>query len=213
MARLEPRYLKSDIPAGSSGDWCVEKFEVVGERTERPGSPPPPDCALRRPGTYTRLRQGATVFMTDLYDEWWTQRIAIEQALHWGGRVLVAGLGLGLIVDSMLEAASPVERITVLELSPDVLRLSGPHLKARHGDRLELVQANAFDWEPPAGRPFSVVWHDIWPNPRAPEVESDMKRLETRYQGACRWHGCWPREYLWVYDRVPWDRARPEPAT
>lgn len=208
MASQEPRYLKSDIPEGRSGDWVVEKFEVVGERIDQPGSDRPPDFARRRPGRYTRLREGSTVFMTDLYDEWWTQRIAIQRACRLGGRVLVTGLGLGLIVDAILaEPDSVVDRITVLELSSHVLRLSGRHLKERHGERLELIEADAFLWSPPEGRPFSVVWHDIWPNPRDPSVEAEMIRLESRYRDSCQWQGSWPREYLWVYDQIAWDRA------
>ena len=39
-------------------------------------------------------------------------------------------------------------------------------------------------------------WHDIWPNPSAPECESEMARLEERYRGCCDWQGSWPREYV-----------------
>lgn len=204
-----PPYVKSDLPTGRSGEWRVERFEVRGEPGVGPETHRVPDCARRRPGSYTRLKRGDTVFMTDLYDEWYTQRVAAEEACRRGGRVLVTGLGLGLIVESMLRASgSPVERITVLELAPEVIELVGPHLLGRYGDRLEIVRCDAFTWAPPEGAHFSVVWHDVWPNPHAPETVPEMERLEERYRTICDWHGCWPREYRWALDGAPRHHGR-----
>ena len=143
--------------------------------------------------------------MTDLYDEWWTQRVAIVEACRRGGSLLITGLGLGLVVESILGAGKGrVREITVLEQSADVIRLIAPHLLARYPGRLRVEQADAYSWQPPSGSRFDLVWHDIWPNPYAAEVEDQMQRLEARYSAHCDWQGCWPREYLWVYDRVPW---------
>lgn len=200
-------YYKTDLPTGRSGEWLLERFEVEGEPGFDPTSHDAPACARRRPGTYTRLKQGDEVFMTDLYDEWYTQKIAIDQALARGGHVLISGLGLGLILDSIFLAPdSPVERITLLELSSDVIALVAPHLRVRHGDRLEILEADALGWQPPRGVHYSVVWHDIWPNPQDPACEADMLRLEAIYHPCCDWHGCWPREYRWIYEGLAWDR-------
>ena len=68
MATHEPEYFKSELPEGRSGGWQIEKF-VVGEPGPDDGRP---DWFRAPPGTYTRLKHGQTVFMTDLYDEWWT---------------------------------------------------------------------------------------------------------------------------------------------
>ena len=145
--------------------------------------------------------------MTDLYDEWWTQRVAIAEACQRGGSLLITGLGLGLVVESILGGdGGRVEQITVLEQSPDVIRLIAPNLLARYPDRLRVEQADAYAWQPPPGHRYDLVWHDIWPNPYAAEVEGQMQLLEARYGAYCDWQGCWPREYLWVYDRVPWAR-------
>jgi hypothetical protein len=184
------------VPPGKSGEWAVERV-TIPPRDYDPASDPRPDCFKFRPGTYTSLRRGPTQFMTDLYDEWWTQRPAITEALARGGDVLVTGLGLGVVVDAMLEPAdSPVHRITVLELSSDVIRLVAPHLLAAHPGRLEVIHADAFVWTPPESAHFSVVWHDIWPNPQAPECAAEIERLERRYGPLCDWQGSWPREYL-----------------
>ena len=201
-------YFKCDAPPGRSGDWLLERFEV--QNAPRPEDVPSHvlDCARSRNGTFSRLKRGAEVFMTDLYDEWATQKIAIDQALQRGGHVLIGGLGLGLILDSIFRApGSPVQRITVLEKSPDVMALMAPHLLGRYGDRLEVLEADAFSWQPPSGASYSVIWHDIWPNPQAPEVAGEMQALEAHYGAYGDWHGSWPQEWRWIYEQVPWNRG------
>jgi len=174
----------------------VEKV-VVPERAYDPESDPRPDPFKFRPGVYTSLRRGPIQFMTDLYDEWWTQRRAITEALSRGGEVLITGLGLGLVAEAILRAPdSGVERVTILEQSPDVIHLVQPSLHARHPERLEVIEADAFSWQPAGARRFTVVWHDIWPDPYLPEIDAEIARLEARYQACCDWQGYWPREYL-----------------
>ncbi len=200
-------YFKSDIPPGRSGGWSLERFEVRGEAKVDHRTHDVPSCARRRPGTYTRLKRGDEVFMTDLYDEWYTQKVAIDQACQRGGHVLIGGLGLGLVVESLLRTPdATVERITVVEKSPEVIELVAAHLLERYQGRLEVIEADVFTWQPPEGAHYSVIWHDIWPNPQAPETLPEMDSLEARYGPLSDWHGCWPREYRWIYEGLSWDR-------
>jgi len=137
--------------------------------------------------------------MTDLYDEWWTQRTAIEQARVRGGDVLITGLGLGLVVASILESPqSRVKRVVVIERSADVIGLVAPGLKARYSGQIEVINADAFEWLPPPGQKFSVGWHDIWPNPHEPGLSAEAERLEHRFESYCAWQGNWVRDYLAV---------------
>jgi hypothetical protein len=198
MRRMEtsPLYFPCEVPAGRSGRWVIEKV-AVPERDYDPDGDPRPEPFKFRPGVYTSLRRDSVQFMTDLYDEWWTQRRALTEAVARGGEVLITGLGLGLVAEAMLRAPGrAVERITILEQSADVIRLVQPSLHARHPGRVEVVEADAFSWDPAEGRRFTVVWHDIWPDPYLPEVEVEIARLEARYQPCCDWQGSWPREYL-----------------
>jgi hypothetical protein len=193
--QTSPLYVRSEIPAGRSGPWVIEKV-TLPERPYDPEADPRPDCFKFRPGVYTSLRRGSVQFMTDLYDEWWTQWPAITEALRRGGEVLITGLGLGLVADAILRApGSPVERITIVEQSPDVIRLVEPSLQARYAGRVEIIEADAFSWRP-ASRHFTVAWHDIWPDPYGPGVEAEISRLETHYRACADWQGAWPREYL-----------------
>lgn len=188
-------YFRSEVPAGQSGCWVVEKV-VIPERDYDFAADPRPDCFKLRPGVYTCLRQGATQFMTDLYDEWWTQRSAITQALARGGDVLITGLGLALVAEAILrEPHSAVSRVTILEHSADVIRLVGPYLEGRHPGRVEIIEADAFTWKPPEGRRFTVGWHDIWPDPHPVQVTREIEQLREHYQPCCDWQGFWPEAY------------------
>src|SRR4051812_35762651 len=158
---------------------------------------PRPDCFQFRPGVYTCLRRGPVQYMTDLYDEWWTQRTGIAEALARGGEILITGLGLGLVAEAILRPpASPVTRLTIVEFSEDVIRLVAPFLQARYPGRIEIVQGDAFTWTPLHGRTFSVGWHDIWPDPHTATNAAEMDRLERRHGIWCDWQGFWPKAYL-----------------
>ncbi len=196
MSKFQPVYIKSDLPEGQSGDWILEKFTVPEITPEQQQADNRPDWVKSPPGVYTRLRQVYEIFMADVMGEWATQKVAMEQALERGGSVLTTGLGLGMIVESILSTpGSSVEKITVIEQSPDVIRLVAPHLKAKYGERLEVINADAFSWEIPLNAKFSVVWHDICPNSKAPQVAGEMEQLLQHYQNHCEWQGCWAQEY------------------
>lgn len=186
-------HFRSEAPAGRSGEWVVEKFvePETGQADTRPNGFRSP------PGTYTRLRRGHEVFMTDLYPEWWTQRTPIREGLRRGGSVLVTGLGLGLVVEALLaDRDGPVADVTVIERSPDVIRLIGPYLSAKFGARVKIVQADAFAWLPPPDARYTVGWHDIWPNPHDRSRWPEMEELERRFAPYCDWQGCWMREHV-----------------
>lgn len=191
-----PEYFHSELPVGRSGEWSIEKI-VIPERAYNPDEDSRPDCFKFRPGTYTGLSRGHQQFMTDFYDEWWTQRPGIEQALRRGGEILITGLGLGLIAEAMLRPTnSPVGRITIIEFSSDVIRLVAPYIRSRYPDKVEIIEADAFTWQPPPNKRFTVGWHDIWPNPTASTNFEEMERLEIHYRDYCDWQGFWPKTYL-----------------
>jgi len=190
--RKMSQYIKCDLPPGRSGDWSIEKFSVQSPKHGDDRI----DCFKSRAGIYTRLKRGNEVFMTDLYDEWWTQRSAISQAEKRGGDVLITGLGLGLVIDSILTPSTGrIARVVVIERSADVISLVAPLLEQRHRDQIEIINADAFEWLPQPAQRFSVAWHDIWPNPHETGVMEQTKRLEHHYAPYCAWQGSWVRDY------------------
>lgn len=185
--------LKVSVPEGRSGDWAVERFTVA-----------PDEASMERfraainfggrfvpAGTYTRLVRRGAIVMSDTPDEIRDHMWAIYQA-H--GHCLVNGLGLGVVLGGMLRKAG-VERVTVVEIDPDVIALVAPHYIAQFGDRCEIVQADALEWAPPKGVRYGVVWHDIW-NSLCWDNLADMHRLHRRYGRRADWQGSWGREYI-----------------
>jgi spermidine synthase len=101
------------------------------------------------------------------------------------GRVLINGLGLGMVVAACLDKPD-VEHVTVVELAPEVIELVADHYLTRYGSRLTVVQADAFAWEPPADAHYAAVWHDIW-SVVSPENLLPMRQLREKYRGRTDW--------------------------
>jgi len=159
MAELAVKHepFKVAVPEGESGDWKVDRFYVGNDplmqmRCWRDGRPVPD-------GWYTRLaKRGTGLFMTDTPAELNDARELFQCAF---GHVLITGLGLGMIPKALLPLADfPIDKITIVELEPDVIKLVAGTLT---DPRIEVVQGNAFDWTPPKGVRFDWAWHDIWP--------------------------------------------------
>lgn len=185
-------FLPCEIPEGQSGPWRVERFTVSDfdaaiSRIQLMGSlsrqlPVPP-------GQYVRLVRSGVVWMSDTPSEMEDNRPPVRQARRVGGHCLVTGLGLGLVTEALLSVPE-VTRVTVVEIDPDVVALVGPTLRARWGDRLDIVQADALTWRPPRGVRYSVVWHDIWPYIMDSNQES-MTALKRHYGRRADWQQCW----------------------
>lgn len=194
-ALVLPPYRPSLLPAGRSGNWSLTKLRLPERAASLVDSRP--DAFRFRPGEYTELRHGGVTFMTDLYDEWWTQRRAIERARQVGGNVLITGLGLGMVVEAILATPPlvPVSGVTVIEQSADVIHLVAPHLINQFGNRVTIIHADAFTWRPTAMVQFDTVWHDIWPDPDADSVDADIAQLLEHHRPWSGWQGFWPIDY------------------
>jgi hypothetical protein len=180
---------KSSIPPGKSGEWSVEQFTVE-----------PRDAALENlrmtiggyghrrvpPGTYTRLTRGPwNCVMSDTPAEIMDHVEPVRRAT---GSVLITGLGLGIVVRAVLLKPG-VTDVTVIERSPDVMALVAPHVS---DPRLTIIQADAFEWKPPKGKRWDVVWHDIWDDICSDNLEG-MGRLHRKFARRCGWQGSWAR--------------------
>jgi hypothetical protein len=132
--------------------------------------------------------------MTDTPDErrdhYPVVRQAAERAVA-GERVtaLVFGLGLGMVTKALLDLAR-VDHVTVVEKERDVCGLVGDAMQRRYRDRLTLVEADAFTWQPPRGARWTVGWADIW-NTIGGRHWPAMKALRRRYGRRCQWWGAW----------------------
>lgn len=185
--KMKPLIEKVTVPEGQRGLWSVERFEVTKE-----------DAAFQairslfnggrgvlQPGRYTRLRHAKLgVVMSDTPDEMRDHREPVVRA---SGHVLINGLGLGMVLGAVLRRPE-VDRVTVVEIDPDVISLVGPHYQSNR--RVEIVQADAFAWQPPKGVRYGVAWHDVWHTICADHLPA-MTKLKRKYGRRADWQGCW----------------------
>ena len=176
------------VPDGQVGAWRVETFQVSEDEAKWHNM----RCDLKRqrlfriqPGTYRRLvHENGLLMMSNTPMEVWTNREALRRAT---GRVLINGLGLGMLLEAML-AKPDVTYVRVIEKEADVIALVGPQFA--HDPRVEIVLADALDYRPARGERFDFVWHDIWP-----DVSSDnlpqMTQLARRYGQRTKAQGFW----------------------
>lgn len=172
------------IPEGQSGNWRVEHFEVPERSIE----------SMRlamsgrsiRPGRYTKLMNGHYLVMSDTpaemrdhYDFVWKAR----------GHCLINGLGLGMCLGAALLKPG-VTHVTVVEKSADVIHLVGNAYAS--DERVEIIHADAFDYQPPKGIRYGAVWHDIWNDICADNLDG-MIKLHRKYGRRADWQGSWCR--------------------
>src|ERR1700742_1164643 len=141
------------LPVGKVGEWEVRRNIVEGDRDvwlQNHGA----RGGLTPPGTYTELYNGTELWMYDVPSEQMTAEGFVEAAK---GRILITGLGLGM-VPAMLIKKESVKSIEIVERQDEVIELGWPHLK-RLSDKIKLHHSDAFAFIP-KGR-FDIAWHDI----------------------------------------------------
>jgi hypothetical protein len=205
------------VPARAAGIAAVEHFTITKEEARhenamqafRPGS----GLDAVAPGRYARLRVAGLLMMSDTPMERRTNWHVVREAR---GDVLVAGLGVGLILYPMIAKAG-VRSITVVEKFADVISLVWPAVTAFHArtwpserrsaqtgaitavaPRLEVVHADIFDWRPPAGVKWDVLYFDVWAT-KSPTNLGQIAQLHQRFKGRKRpggWMDSWYAEIL-----------------
>jgi hypothetical protein len=179
---------KVKVPEGERGEWRVERFKISKKESEWANLRAVINGRMREkvlPGTYTRLvhkRRG--VIMSDTIAEMSDHRFAVMMAKD---HVLINGLGIGMVLGAMLKKPE-VSRVTVVELEPDVIKLVAPtYTKDR---RVEVVEADAFDFQPPADVRYGCVWHDVWDSIMEDNLP-EMTKLKRKYGRRTEWQGAW----------------------
>lgn len=128
-------------------------------------------------GRYARLRVNGQLMMTDTPMEKRTNLEVVERAR---GRVLIAGLGLGMILRSILKKPE-VAHVTVIEKYEDVVGLVLPSLTG-YSTRLDVIVDDVFKWKRPRSLPrFETIYFDIWPDSDV-SLLPQMNQLHRRYR-------------------------------
>jgi hypothetical protein len=184
------QYAASVPLGGRSGPWRVGMVEVTDDSptaavAHAEGMP-------HRAGWYTELRHDLRgLVMSDVPTEIAGALDFLDRA-H--GRVLIAGLGLGVVPAWLLRHAD-VERVDVVELDPHVIKVvaGDPEPDWWQADpRLHLHHADAHTWTPPPGVRWHCAWFDIWDTISHHNLPS-MRHLQRRYRSRVGWAMCWER--------------------
>ena len=189
---------KVDVPEGKKGDWEVSRFTV----TEK-------DVAISNmramfhpggrtidPGTYTRLTRSGSVIMSD------TQAEVCDHIGFMGGcsgNVLIAGLGLGVVLQGCLRNPK-VTAVTVVEKSQDVYDLVAPHYLRMEPVKLQIYVADIFEWNQPKGVHYDWFWADIWDDICADNL-LEMSQLKRRFGRKATHKGFWCEALCRRYNR------------
>jgi len=187
---------KVSVPEGGDGEWHVERFDVDEKGASFHNMRAAMHGGRREiyPGQYTKLKCGGCLVMSDTPAEIGDHFGPIRKSKELGGHCLIHGLGIGMVAQAILNNPE-VNLLTVVELSPKVIRLVGPHYKEMFGERLCIIEGDAFTWKPPKGAHYSVVWHDVWNDLCTDNLEG-MHKLHRRFGRRCDWQGSWGRELL-----------------
>lgn len=145
----------------------------------------------------------------------------VRQRRETGGqpiRVLINGLGLGVITNYILNTFGPedVGRIDLVEIDETIIRGIKPLLAA--DDRLHIHHANAYTIEWKEEETWDYAWHDIWPS-ISDENLPGMEQLFEKYDGKVRTQDAWQyllcreleargQEMLEAMKAGDWDRVK-----
>ena len=197
-----PDYIPVNVPDGISGPWEVYSFEV-SEEAERFGAMRAMFSTSDRgryvpAGTYKGIKRSGTVIMSNTPDE---IRDAYDFLKNAKGNVLINGLGLGIVLDIILNKVNEdnsyaVTWVTVVELSEDVIKLVGPTFN--WNPRVTIVNHDALTYK--AKGHFDAVYNDIWDYITSDNLTT-MKTLTRKYGRKSDWIGSWCRERCEYYAR------------
>jgi len=176
------------VPDNKKGDYKIETFEVSESEAKLYNI----RASVRGgryilPGVYKRLMRGDTVMMSNTPSEIQDHLQFISKAR---GNVLINGLGFGMALKAVLNKPE-VTSVTIVEVSPDIIDLVGPSYNK--DPRVQIINADCFEYKPPRGSRYQAVWHDIWDYICGDNVE-EMDKLMRKYRSRTEWQGCWCRK-------------------
>lgn len=171
----------------SIGDFSLEKFEIKSDNmyVMFHGIP----C-----GKFVRLIHKGEVVMSDTDMEKRTNANFVRNA-H--GKVLIGGLGIGLILLA-IQDNTEVEKIVVVEKHKEVIDLVKDQLPLN--EKVEVVNADVWEYTPT--EKFNTIYMDIWNYINTDVYRDSMKPLIARYrkflvpkrEDSNRFIDCWCRK-------------------
>lgn len=124
-------------------------------------------------GSYVTLIMDGRVMMSDTDAEKMSNYAFIKKA---NGRVLIAGLGIGMLLHNILDK-SEVKSVTVIENNSDLIDIVAPMFAHK---KLTVIDADIFEWST-NGLKYDCIYFDIWSTVDTDNL-SDIKKLHNKYK-------------------------------
>ncbi len=186
-----PSKIECRVPDIKGENWEIETFEVDTNSLQYAIHAINSGGRTCDPGTYKRLMYtGGTWKDTMMSNTPAEIRDHNKFLLAAKGHVLINGLGLGIIIEALL-LDSDVTKITVIEKDVEIIKLVAPHFA--NEEKLEIIHADAFEYQPPKGIKYDCVWHDIWLNITSDNLP-EMSKLHRKYGRKTDWQGSWSKK-------------------
>lgn len=179
--------IELNLKSGESGEWKLKRFTVTPQGAKIHN--------LREifngrnrficAGEFWGLFHRGHIIMSNTPSEIDDHRKFIDNA---SGKVLIGGLGLGMVVKYLLQKSS-ITKVTVVEKSLDVIKLVAPSYVS--DPRVEIINADIFEFKPT--EKYDCAWFDIWGDISGSEYP-EMKRLHRKYCRCVGWSDSWLRK-------------------
>lgn len=148
-------------------EFCYEKYSVYEPFVyddlgcDSSGMVIPKIGFFDKPFTYPAVKENGRIWMTVTPNEINTMKKSIQKAC---GKVLALGLGLGYFA-YMTALKNEVEKVTVVEISEDVIRLFKENILPQfpHPEKVEIIKADGLEFmrNPPLAD-FDFIFCDLW---------------------------------------------------
>ena len=188
---------KIDLPEQQTKHWAIKKFEVNQDRVINPYSFSNYMRGSVPSGQYTKLIYNKKGF--EGTGNWSEETIMSDtpQEIHdhdefiWNarGKVLIAGLGLGLVLKNVAKKDC-VEKVTVVEKEQEVIDMVWKYYVKEFGDKIELIHEDIFKWNFPRCSKWDWAWYDIWPT-ICGDNYSQILELHKKFRNRVHYQRSW----------------------
>ena len=166
--------------------WKLKKFEITRKNCRAIL-----DGIL--PGTYIRLIHDGECVMSDTGME---KRTNLKFCSKAHGDIILGGLGIGMVIMAIQDKPE-VHSITVIEKNQEVIDLVASQLELN--DKVKIVHADVFDWNPEKGVKYDMSYMDIWNYVNETVYRKEMQPLKRKYarflrsknENPYRFNECW----------------------
>lgn len=179
------------VPDGRKGSWEIETFKLTKAEADAYNEAESKhlkryiahDVEYKQLLRYSAQKPAGYPVMSNIPAEV-ADHMPFIEAAH--GNVLLFGLGLGMVVQALIEKKS-VNSITIVEIDPEVIELSGTYYQ-NVSKKIQIHQADALYYMDE--NRYDAIWFDIWDR-IAPENLYQMEYLRERWVDRAPVQMCW----------------------